>query len=301
MLRKKYTDKDSSMIPTAYVCLYKLISGKATSDKKTFETCLQVISDATQHSFNANEILEAVAVIYQRPGNPLEKKLKELKKYEEKNTTLAGTLAKVKEEIEKAKKELENLLTLTPQMISKLTTVLVTTTTCLGRKLTIADTIVRSLDYLKALLAPIDELVDSDLPVRSEAYRVSFTSALENVVLTSDYCRKLPLLHFVKAFYRDLTTLRGAIQLLNLEQCYYIEPKQYKIFFACYDFEVPIMGDMIQINFISTARKFIGWIQNLIELTEHSSEINTKECMELLGSYESHPYRKMLLKVQKNK
>ena len=71
---------------------------------------LTAVCDARKGSFDAKEILNAVAVVYKRPENPLEKKLKELEKHEKTKNNLAEELAKIKEELEKAKKEIEKLL-----------------------------------------------------------------------------------------------------------------------------------------------------------------------------------------------
>lgn len=302
MLEKKYGEENAYKIPTAYICLYKIVSGAAQADEKTLKTCLKAVCDARKDSFNAKEILSAVGVVLGGSKDPLEKVRNELKGYEKDKTNLQEELAKVKEELEKGEKEIDNLLTtLAAPMISQLTNVLKTNTRCLDKKLLIADRVRTSLNYLKGHLVPVEKIINEDLKQRNKEYCTNFGTSVSKIKNASDYGHTMPLLMFVMAFCQDLTNLMNNVTLRSEKNLCTIEQKLYDASFACYDLGMPVMNNIIQINFIDTGRKFIEWIQGFIELTEHSSEINTKECMELLGSYENHPYRNMLLKVQKNK
>lgn len=281
--------------------LYRLLCGIDTVDSKALTTCLKAVCDARKGSFDAKEILHAVAVVYKRPEYPLENKLKELEKHEKTKNNLAEELAKVKEGLEKAKKEIEDLLALAEPMLSELINDLKTNTRCLNDKLLIADKVKTSLNYLKGYLVPVEKIIKEDLKIRNEEYRTKFKESVSGIKKASDYGDTKPLLMFVMAFCQYLTNIMNNVKLSSEKNLCTIEKTLYDASFDCYDLGMPVLNHNIQINFISTARKFIEWIQNLIELIEHSSKINTKECMELLGNYENHPYRKMLLKVQKNK
>lgn len=301
MLGKTYNAKDANKLPTAYIYLYKIINGDAPAEEKTLKTCLTAVCDARKGSFDAKEILNAVAVVYKRLANPLEKKLKELEKHENTKKDLDEELAKVKDGLEKVKKEIENLLTLVKPMLTKLTTVLKTNTRCLDDKLLTATKVRTSLNYLKGYLVPVEKIIEEDLKIRNEEYRTNFKKSVSEIKKASDYGNTMPLLMFVMAFCQYLTNIMTNVNLRSEKNLCTIEKTLYDASFACYDLGMPVMNDIIQKNFISAAKKFIPWIQSFIELTENSSEINTKGCMELLESYENHPYRNMLLKVQKNK
>lgn len=281
--------------------LYRLLCGIDTVNSKALQTCLQAVCDARNDSFNAKEILNAVAVVYKRPENPLEKKLKELEKHEKTKNNLAEELAKVKDGLEKVKKKIENLLTLAKPMLTKLTTVLKTNARCLNDKLLIADKVKTSLNYLKGYLVPVEKIIKEDLKIRNEKYRTNFEKSVSEIKKASDYGNTMPLLMFVMAFCHYLTNIMNNVTLSSENNLCTIEKPLYDASFACYDLGMPVMNDIIQRNFISDAKKFIPWIQSFIKLTENSNEVNPSGCMELLESYKNHPYRRMLLEVQKNK